>query len=456
MKYIKTINPANGKQLNQYAVHSKDEAYGIISEVAAAQKRYAASSIKYRADLLIKLAGILRTDANKYAGLMTDEMGKPITQSLAEVEKCAWLCDYYAENGEGFLQDKLVSTSATKSFVSFRPLGISLAIMPWNFPFWQVFRFAVPAVLAGNGALLKHASNVTGCSLMIEGIFKQAGFPENLFRSIVYPASAMEDIIGHPAVKTVSLTGSTPAGKSVASIAGKYLKKCVLELGGSDPYIVLNDADITETVSACTKGRLINGGQSCIAAKRFLVEEKIYNDFKEVLIKEFSGYSYGDPSKESTFVGPLAKAEFVNELEDICNRAEKAGDKKIFAAETISETDCYFAPAVYESFSPDSPLMREETFGPVAVLFKVKNIQEALEIANGTSFGLGAAIFSKNTAYAEEIAKEQIEAGSVFVNDFVKSDPRLPFGGINESGYGRELSEFGLLEFTNIKTIYIK
>jgi len=266
----------------------------------------------------------------------------------------------------------------------------------------------------------------------------------------------MEDIIGHPAVKTISLTGSTPAGKNVASLAGKNLKKCVLELGGSDPYIILNDADIPETVAACTKGRLINGGQSCIAAKRFLVEEGIYDDFKTALVAEFKTYRYGDPTDTGTFVGPLAKSEFVKELEDICSRAEKAGDRKIYSSEAITSTDCYFAPVIYESYSAESPLMSEETFGPVAVLYKVKNIEEAIDIANGTPFGLGGAIFSKNTTYAEEIAKERIEAGSVFVNDFVKSDPRLPFGGINESGYGRELSEFGLLEFTNIKTIYIK
>lgn len=456
MNFIETINPATGKLLNTYPLHNKKELLDIVNAVSSAQAIYALSTIDNRITLIHQLGKLLRKNAEMYAALITAEMGKPITQSFAEVEKCAWLCDYYAENGKRFLEDKIVETSGSKSYVAFRPLGISLAIMPWNFPFWQVFRFAVPTVLAGNGAILKHASNVTGCSLIIEKIFVEAGFTENLFRSIIYPAANMEDVISHPRIKTISLTGSTPAGKSVASIAGRYLKKCVLELGGSDAYIILDDADVSDAVQACAKGRLINGGQSCIAAKRFIVEKGIYNAFKSALISEFENYQYGDPSEPKTFVGPLAKKEFVTEIEDICRRAEASGDSMLYQAAGERLNGFYFPPRIYEAESVNSPLMQEETFGPVAVLFKVHDAEEAIHAANGTSFGLGGAVFSKNIARAELIARNEIEAGSVFVNDFVKSDPRLPFGGINESGYGRELSEFGLSEFTNIKTIYIK
>lgn len=456
MKTIVTINPATERNLHEYSIHSSAEASKIIELLNDQQKSFRRTSFAERAELLKNLAQELRSEINPLAELITSEMGKPLAQSRAEVEKCAWVCDYYAENGAEFLKDVEISTDAYKSFVSFRPLGVTLGIMPWNFPFWQVFRFAVPSVMAGNTALLKHASNVSGSSLVIERLFEDAGFPKNVFRSIIYPASRMEDIIGNPAIKTVSITGSTIAGKSVASLAGKYLKKCVLELGGSDPYIVLKDADLVSAVSACAKGRLINGGQSCIAAKRFIVVKEVVKEFTELLIAEFGKYKTGNPMDENFSVGPLAKKEFVDEIQLICDSSEKLGAKCVYKEELDYREGYYFAPRIYTGVTSRMPLFREETFGPVAVVIEARDNEEAVRLANDSVFGLGGAVFTGDRTYGELAAKEYIEAGSVFVNDFVRSDPRLPFGGINESGYGRELSPFGIREFTNIKTVYIK
>lgn len=456
MKTIVTVNPATERNLHEYAIHTSSEASKIIELLDKQQRSYARTSSAERAGLLKNLAHELRTEITPLAELITSEMGKPLAQSRAEVEKCAWVCDYYAENGAEFLKDQEIVTDAFKSFVSFRPLGVTLGIMPWNFPFWQVFRFAVPSVMAGNTALLKHASNVCGSSLVIERLFEDAGFPKNTFRSIIYPASAMEDIIGNPAIKTISITGSTIAGKSVASLAGKYLKKCVLELGGSDPYVVLGDADISSAVAACAKGRLINGGQSCIAAKRFIVVMDVVKEFTERLITEFKKYKTGNPMDEQFSVGPLAKKEFVDEIQQICDSSEKLGAKCVYKEDLNYQTEYYFAPRIYTEVTNQMPLFREETFGPVAVIIEANNNEDAFRLANDSVFGLGGAVFTSDRSYGELAAKEYIEAGSVFVNDFVRSDPRLPFGGINESGYGRELAPFGIREFTNIKTVYIK
>lgn len=456
MKTITTINPATERNLHNYSIHSPADALQIIDYLYWQQKDFSHTSYAERAAIFKNLAHELRTEIAPLAELITAEMGKPIAQSKAEVEKCAWVCDYYAENGAEFLRDVEISTDAFKSFVSFRPLGVTLGIMPWNFPFWQVFRYAVPSLMAGNTALLKHASNVSGSSLVIERLFEDAGFPKNTFRSIIYPASAMEDIIGNPAIKTVSITGSTAAGKNVASLAGKYLKKCVLELGGSDPYVVLKDADLISAVSACAKGRLINGGQSCIAAKRFIVVKDVINQFTEQLVTEFKKYKTGNPSDEKFSVGPLAKKEFVDEIQQICGASEKMGALCIYKEDIQYNEGYYFAPRIYTNVTSQMPLFREETFGPVAVIIEAKDDKDAFRLANDSVFGLGGAVFTSDKNYGELAAKHYIDAGSVFVNDFVRSDPRLPFGGINESGYGRELSPFGIREFTNIKTVYIK
>lgn len=456
MKTIATVNPATEKTLHEYKLHSRQEAEEIIASLSHQQKEFRKTSFKERALLLKNLSQELRSETTALAELITSEMGKPLAQAKAEVEKCAWVCDYYAENGELFLQDTEIATDAFKSLVSFRPLGVTLGIMPWNFPFWQVFRFAVPSVMAGNTALLKHASNVSGSSLVIERLFEDAGFPKNVFRSIIYPAASMEDIISHPAVKTVSITGSTLAGKSVASIAGKYLKKCVLELGGSDPYVVLKDADLPLAVAACAKGRLINGGQSCIAAKRFIVVKDVVKEFSELLVSEFKTYRTGNPMDQQYSVGPLAKKEFVDEIALICESSEKMGARLIYREEAAFSEGFYFTPRIYTGVTSEMSLFREETFGPVAVIIEAKDADDAFRLANDSPFGLGGAVFTSDRQFGEMAAKEYIEAGSVFVNDFVRSDPRLPFGGINESGYGRELAPFGIREFTNIKTVYIK
>ncbi|MCC6548621.1 MAG: NAD-dependent succinate-semialdehyde dehydrogenase [Ignavibacteriaceae bacterium] len=456
MKTITTINPATERNLHDYSIHTHAEALQIIEYLYLQQKDFSQTSYSERSGFLKNLAKELRTEIAPLAELITAEMGKPLAQSRAEIEKCVWVCDYYAENGAEVLKDIEIQTDASKSVVSFRPLGVTLGIMPWNFPFWQVFRFAVPSIMAGNTALLKHASNVCGCSLVIERLFEDAGFPKNVFRSIIYPASAMEDIIGHPAVKTVSITGSTSAGKNVASLAGKYLKKSVLELGGSDPYVVLKDADILSAVSSCAKGRLINGGQSCIAAKRFIVVKEVVKEFTELLIAEFSKYKTGSPMDEQFSVGPLAKKEFVDEIQQICDSSEKFGATCVYKEKLNYSEGYYFAPRIYTNVTCQMPLFREETFGPVGVIIEAIDNADAFRLANDSVFGLGGAVFTSDNMYGEHAAKYYIEAGSVFVNDFVRSDPRLPFGGINESGYGRELAPFGIREFTNIKTVYIK
>jgi len=453
---LTSINPSNNKVLKQYDEMTTEQSSKIISLAHQTFLKWKETSFTHRAGLMKKAAEILRQNSEEYSVLMTMEMGKPLAQSRAEVEKCAWVCDYYSENAEKFLADEIIKTEASKSFVTYQPLGVILAVMPWNFPFWQVFRFAAPNLMAGNAGVLKHASNVSGCALAIEDIFRKAGFPENLFRTLLVSSKNVKPIIENENIKAVTLTGSVPAGKSVASLAGSRIKKTVLELGGSDPYIVLEDADLEKAALSCVNSRLINAGQSCIAAKRFIIVEKVYDEFEKYYLKFMSEKKMGDPSDEKNHLGPQASIKLRDELHNQVLRSVELGAEIILGGKIPSIDGAYYPPTILKNVRPGMPAFDEELFGPVAALIKAKDEDEAIELANNSIFGLGAAVFTKDNRRGELIAKERLNAGCCFVNDFVKSDPRLPFGGIKESGYGRELSPFGIKEFVNIKTVFIK
>lgn len=453
---IQSVNPFNNELLHSYEEYTLEQVELIINSTHHAFLNHTKTSFSFRSERLKKAAAILKRDRETFALLMTSEMGKTITSARAEVDKCAWVCDYYADNAEAFLKDEIVQTDASKSYIAFQPMGIVLAVMPWNFPFWQVFRFAAPALMAGNAGILKHASNVSGCALAIESVFEEAGFEKNLFRTILLSASKVKSVIENPKIKAITLTGSTPAGKSVASIAGNALKKTVLELGGSDPYVILEDADIEETVKACVTAKLINAGQSCIAAKRFIVVKSVYNEFVELFTAEMAKRKMGDPLDESVDVGPQAKADLRDELHEQVMSSVNLGAKILLGGVIPEGVGAFYPPTVLADVKKGMPAYDDELFGPVASIILAENEEEALFIANDTVFGLGAAIFTSNASRGEKIAKEILQAGSCFVNTFVKSDPRLPFGGINESGYGRELSAFGIREFVNVKTVFVK
>jgi len=452
---LTSINPATEEQIAEYEEHSKEEVYEIIRLNEQAFQEWQSYSFEDRSELLKKAGKILRNQKREFAELMTREMGKPISGAEAEVEKCAWVCDYYAENGESFLKDQIIETDAQKSFVTFQPLGTVLSVMPWNFPFWQVFRFAVPGLMAGNGGLLKHASNVTGCALAIEEIFKEAGFPENLFRTLKISSKKVAGVIENPIVKAVTLTGSVPAGKAVAEKAGAELKKTVLELGGSDPYLILDDADLSKAVPTCVNSRLINNGQSCIAAKRFIVVESRYEEFEKKFVNEMKKKTMGDPMNPEYDLGPQARNDLRDELHDQVQRSLDKGAKCLLGGQIPDRTGAWYPPTILSDVKPGMAAYEEELFGPVAAIIKAKDEEDAIRIANDSVFGLGAAVFTEDVARGEEIASKRLKAGNCFVNSLVKSDPRLPFGGIQESGYGRELSHFGIKEFVNIKTVYI-
>lgn len=453
---IKSVNPFNNKIIKTYNEMSNEKVDSIILSSQKAFDSWKRIPIKERS-LLIKNAGaVLRENIKDYSEIMTLEMGKPISQSKAEVEKCAWVCDYYYENAERFLQDELVQTDASKSFVSYQPLGVILAIMPWNFPFWQVIRFAAPTLMAGNTGLLKHASNVTGSALALEEVFVKAGFPDDVFRTLIISSMNTKRVIENPFVQAVSLTGSVPAGRAVASAAGNVLKKCVLELGGSDPYVILDDADLESAADACVTSRLINGGQSCIAAKRFIIVESVFDEFEKLYVEKMSRKKMGDPFNESNDVGPQASIPLRNELHDQVMRSVKTGAKLLLGGIIPEGENAFYPPTILTNVKPGMPAFDEELFGPVAALVKAHDEKDAIQLANQTVFGLGAAVFTKDIKRGELIAKEELIAGNCFVNQFVRSDPRLPFGGVKESGYGRELSPFGIKEFVNIKSVYIK
>ncbi len=452
---MKTVNPATGKVLKEYREMSMDEVDGIIQKANQAQQHWQAKSFDERAEYLRAMASILKERKHKLAELMANEMGKPLAQGVGEAEKCAWVCEYYAENAEYFLADDVIETDASKSYVAFNPLGVVLAIMPWNFPFWQLFRFAAPALMAGNGAILKHSSNTTGCALEIEKIIHEAGIPKELFRTIIRDKSEMKEVIQHEGIAAVTLTGSTRAGKAVAALAGASLKKTVLELGGSDPYLILEDADIKKTAETCATSRLLNSGQSCIAAKRFIVTEKVYDAFVEEFTRIMKSKKMGDPFEDDTDIGPQARKDLRDELHKQVQQSVEKGAELTLGGEIPDKPGAYYPVTVLENVRAGMPAYEEELFGPVAAIIKVKDEREAIQVANDTGFGLGAAVFSEDIKKAEEIAANQLQAGCCFVNEFVKSDPRLPFGGIKQSGYGRELSLYGIREFVNAKTVYI-
>ena len=395
------------------------------------------------------------SEKGDFGRLMTVEMGKPVRSAVQEAEKCAWVCRYYAETAARHLADEEVGTNATRSFVRYQPLGAVLAVMPWNFPFWQVFRFAAPALMAGNVGLLKHASNVPQCALAIEDIFRRAGFPEGAFQTLLVGSDAVGRIIADPRVAAVTLTGSEPAGRQVAGEAGKNIKKTVLELGGSDPFIVMPSADMDEAASTAVKARTINNGQSCIAAKRFIVHQEIYDEFERRLVAAMEALKVGDPLDEATEIGPLATRQIAEDIDDQVRRSVGAGARVLTGGRRLERAGFYYAPTVLTDIPKDSPAYTEEFFGPVALLFRVRDIGEAIRLANDTTFGLGSSAWT-NDARERERFIDEIEAGCVFVNGMVASDPRLPFGGVKASGYGRELSAHGIREFVNVKTVWVK
>lgn len=455
---IQSINPVNGKVIHTYQEDAEKAITLKIENAQLAWRLWHTTLFKEKAVLLMEAAKVLRARKKSLAELMALEMGKPLKAGMDEIEKCATVCEYYAANGEKFLKDEMIETEASRSYVTYQPLGVVLAIMPWNFPFWQAFRFIAPGLMAGNCALLKHASNVTGCAIAIAEILLEAGFPKNVFQTLITGSKNMAKIIAHPVVKAVTLTGSTEAGMQVAAQAAALLKKSVLELGGSDAYLILNDANLEKAAEVCAESRLINNGQSCIAAKRFIVVEDVAEDFLKIFKEKMSARKTGDPFDKSTQLGPMARVDLRDELHQQVLANIKAGAKCVLGGEIpdVEGKHAYYTPTILTGITRDMPAYHDEIFGPVALVIYAKNTEEAIRIANDSAFGLGAAVFTKNEALGEQIARNQLEAGSCFVNSMVKSDPRLPFGGIKQSGYGRELGVFGIREFVNIKTVYAR
>lgn len=453
---MKTINPATEEVIKEYSEMSFDEVTRIIENTNKAQSLWKKESLGQRAAYLNTIASLLEKRKEELAKLMSEEMGKPISQSRSEIEKCAWVCEYYAEKAKEFLADDHVKTDATKSYVTFNPLGAVLSIMPWNFPFWQLFRFAAPALMAGNAVILSHSENVTGCALEMERLISGSGMSKDLFRTILVKSDNMKPVIQHEGIAAITLTGSTRAGKIVAAQAGEALKKTVLELGGSDPSIILKDADIKASAESCVNSRLLNSGQSCIAAKRFVIVEEVYDEFIAEFKQLMEAKKLGDPFEEGTDVGPLARMDLRDQLADQVEKSIDQGAKATVGGERLNIAGAFYPITMLENVTKGMPAYEEELFGPVASMIKVKNDKEAIEVANDSQFGLGASIYSRDIKKAEKIAAEQLEAGCCFVNDFVKSDPRLPFGGVKQSGYGRELGLYGIREFVNTKTVYVK
>ena len=452
---IDTINPSTGDAIHRYPVMGAEEAAEVATATGTAASRWGKVPVGDRAQLVGRLVGVLRDRSEEYARLMTLEMGKPIGQARAEVEKCAWMCQYYADQATRFLAPIPVATDMADSFVAFSPLGVVLAVMPWNFPFWQALRFAAPAVAAGNGVLLKHAPNTTGCGLAVEALFDHAGFPTNLVRAVIVSNEDVHGLIAHQAVRAVTFTGSPAGGRAVAATAGGQLKKTVLELGGSDPYLVLADADIQAAVGACVTSRLINSGQSCVAAKRFIVDRTVADDFLKLVVEGMSQAVVGDPMADETTVGPLAREDLRATLHDQVQRSVAQGASCILGGRLDPGAGWFYQPTVLTEVTPGMPAYDEELFGPVAVVITAEDADDAVRIANDSAYGLGAAVFSNDTARARQIATDALEAGVCAVNTFVRSDPRLPFGGVKDSGYGRELSEFGIREFVNVKAVSV-
>jgi succinate-semialdehyde dehydrogenase/glutarate-semialdehyde dehydrogenase len=451
---ITSVNPATETVLATFEPHTADQVDEALRQAQDAFLAWRDRSFDDRAVPMRRLATLLRERADRYGRLITLEMGKPITEAKAEIEKCAWNCDFYAENAERFLADERVETNAKRSFVAFEPLGVVLAVMPWNYPFWQVIRFAAPAFMAGNAAALKHASNVPQCALALEEVIRDAGFPEGLLRTLLLAGSQVEPVIADDRIRAVTLTGSSHTGSRIAELAGRAIKKQVLELGGSDPFIVLKDADIAEAATVATRARNQNNGQSCIAAKRFLVEDAVLDEFQERFTRQVAALRIGDPLESSTQIGPLARGDLRDALERQVKESAGLGATVLTGGEPWGDRGYYYRPTVLGGVKPGMPAFDEETFGPVAGIVRVSDADEAVALANSSEYGLGANLWTRDEANGVRLAR-RIESGQVFINGMVASDPRLPFGGTKRSGYGRELSSFGIREFTNIKTIWI-
>lgn len=452
---MNSINPATGEKIKSYDELTEKQISAKLDLAGETFEEWRKVPFAERSDKMAKAAQVLRDRKEEWATVMTQEMGKPITQARSEAEKCAWVCDDYAENAEKFLQDEIIETDASKSLVRYDPLGPVLAIMPWNFPFWQVFRFAAPGLMAGNVGLLKHASNVPGCALAIEEIFLEAGFPEGAFQTLLFSSSRADKVIADERVKAVTLTGSEPAGRKVAQTAGENLKKTVLELGGSDPVVILSDADVEEAAAVGSTARCINSGQSCIAAKRFIVVRKHLEEFTEKFINYMKQQKVGDPMEDDTQIGPMAREDLRDDLHNQVTQSIKDGAEVLLGGESLDRTGYFYATTVLGNVKKGMAVYEEETFGPVAAIIPAKDDDDAIRIANDTKFGLGAALWTKDLEKGYRLSGE-VKAGCVFINGLVKSDPRLPFGGVKASGYGRELSYHGIREFVNTKTVWMK
>lgn len=453
---MKSINPATGREyltFKNLKPSKIDRQVGYAQQAFSKWRKYPFES---RAFKMREVAGLLQERKEDLAALITGEMGKLITEARSEIEKCAWVCKYYADHAQEFLAETDIKSDASRSFVTCEPLGIILGVMPWNFPFWQVFRYAAPTLMAGNAALLKHASNVPGCAMAIEKLFTDAGFPDHLFQSLLITHEDTKTVIRHPAVRAVTLTGSEFAGSNVASLAGNQIKKTVMELGGNDAYVILADADIKNAVDACVTGRMINAGQSCIAAKRFIVHADVYDDFVSGVKKKMKGYKPGNPMKDDTTLAPMARKDLRKTVHKQVKRSLTMGAKLLLGGEKHKGDGYFYQPTILLNAGPGMPAFEEEIFGPVASITKATSEKEAITLANHSKYGLGAAVFTSDIEKGTRIAAQELRAGSCFVNGFVRSDPRLPFGGIGLSGYGRELSGQGIREFVNIKTVWVK
>jgi succinate-semialdehyde dehydrogenase / glutarate-semialdehyde dehydrogenase len=452
---LEAIDPTTGERL---ATHDEHDDEAVRAAAAAARQAFLAwrrVGFAERAVPLQRAAELLESRATELAALMAREMGKPVADGAAEAKKCAWVCRHYAEHAAALLADEEVATDARRSFVTCEPLGVVLAVMPWNFPLWQVFRAAAPALMAGNAMLLKHASNVPGCALAIEGLLHDAGLPDGLFRTLLVGSRRVDMLLELPEVAAATLTGSVGAGRAVAAKAGSLIKKTVLELGGSDAYVVLADADLPAAVEACVKSRLVNSGQSCIAAKRFVVVEPVREDFERLMVERMAAAKVGAPLEDGVVVGPLARRDLRDELHQQVVRSVAAGARLLLGGEVPPGPGAFYPPTVLAGVRPGMPAYEEELFGPVAAILPAADEADAIRIANDSVFGLGAAVFTRDQARGERIAARELAAGCCFVNDFVRSDPRLPFGGIKESGYGRELAGAGIREFVNVKTVWV-
>jgi succinate-semialdehyde dehydrogenase/glutarate-semialdehyde dehydrogenase len=452
---IESINPANGNTLKRFKPLRWPGIDTALEKAGRAFATWRALTMEQRGARLLETARILRSRAQRYGTLITVEMGKPIAQAVGEVEKCAWACEYFANSGAGLLADEVVGTEARKSYVRFEPLGVVCAVMPWNFPFWQVFRFAAPALVAGNVGVLKHASNVPQCALAIEEVFLEAGVPKGVFQTLLIESRAVARVVADRRVAAATLTGSEPAGRQVAGTAGTHVKKTVLELGGSDPFVVLKDADLARCCAAAAQARTVNSGQSCIAAKRFIVDRAVADEFTRGFVERMAALRVGDPLDAATEVGPLAREDLRAELHRQVRLSVRRGARLLTGGMPLDGPGFFYPPTVLTRVRPGMPAYDEEVFGPVASVIVAGDEDDAVRIANHSRFGLGASVWSRDTDRAEALAR-RIESGNVFINDFVKSDPRLPFGGVKGSGYGRELGAYGIKEFTNIKTVVVR